>query len=1019
MGAKLFSFIRSRLLLAVTFVVCGFFIAGSIFATIGGVIPTFGGESISADTNSTTGSGAWTSLIGPYFTETATGQIGGAAFPRGDNENFIYLNAPAGFEFDDSSPINVLVTNTGSPTQTDYFNDLPSGSLIPVTVVDGEGTACNHGPKTRIKLIMTGRTANGALATLEWKGVKVRPTGATGNGKITICSSRVGITSVDGSATGTSFGLLNEVIGKTARAIITASKTTISAVADSTTLTISNISDISGNLVTGPALDLQAKDSLGNSLGTLSNCSTVTAGQETCTFSSTKPGTVILSVSGVTLTGDTSIVINAGPISIANSTISATPTSVEADSVSVSTITVTAKDANNNLLSGKTVVLSVLPNTDNILTQPSVPTDENGVAVGTLASTKPASKTVSASIDGTKITGTISIDFISGSPVSATLTANPKTFANNNGHSTITISNIIDEFGNAMVTGPVLDLKSDLDGTTISECTSILNSTATCKLTSTKTGTTNLSITGLQINEGSDTSVAITPGWTTHYVLEANPSTVTYPNTTEIKVTAKDINENTNTNENTASVFILADNGGVLADNPVTFTGGVATTTLSRNDDSNGSVHISISSTMPSNSIVVIFSKSNDVPPVISSHADVIAEATSAQGATVSYILPTASDDVDGSVFVSCKNASGLLFPIGETTITCTAKDSQGNTATSSFKIIVQDTTAPVISLTGASTQKIVLEVEYAELGASATDAVDGTDEVVIDSKSVDTKTAGSYTVTYTATDSANNVSTKTRTVEVVDPKTFAIEAPADITQKIGEGDTAITTIADLGTPTILNAIDDKATLINDAPVDGFPAGETIVTWTATDGDLTATATQKINIIPTTLHLDGAPQMQKFIATPGGDFDQGWQWVFNITVPDDKTQLSLSFDDWANSATTDKIPVYDDTNSEGNVRFYSLQSQDNKVATSAKIISGSKTAIMAKSTGIEQSPDIITVSDDLDANTLGKQIQVTVDAKIPAAVVQGSYFTNYDIQASKPDAGVCRLGLGLCKVNPL
>lgn len=76
-------------------------------------------------------------------------------------------------------------------------------------------------------------------------------------------------------------------------------------------------------------------------------------------------------------------------------------------------------------------------------------------------------------------------------------------------------------------------------------------------------------------------------------------------------------------------------------------------------------------------------------PPAIALHPDVTATATSTSGAPVSYTLPTVTDAVDKAVVVSCTPASGATFPIGTTTVTCTARDASGNTATSTFRVTV------------------------------------------------------------------------------------------------------------------------------------------------------------------------------------------------------------------------------------------------------------------------------------------------------------------------------------------
>jgi hypothetical protein len=76
------------------------------------------------------------------------------------------------------------------------------------------------------------------------------------------------------------------------------------------------------------------------------------------------------------------------------------------------------------------------------------------------------------------------------------------------------------------------------------------------------------------------------------------------------------------------------------------------------------------------------------------------------------------------------------------------------------------DTTAPVITLKGNNPISVTLGQEYIDAGATAIDNVDGTLPVEIDNP-VDSNTVGTYTVKYSAIDSAGNSSTLTRTVIV------------------------------------------------------------------------------------------------------------------------------------------------------------------------------------------------------------------------------------------------------------
>jgi HYR domain-containing protein len=79
----------------------------------------------------------------------------------------------------------------------------------------------------------------------------------------------------------------------------------------------------------------------------------------------------------------------------------------------------------------------------------------------------------------------------------------------------------------------------------------------------------------------------------------------------------------------------------------------------------------------------------SNVPPNIS------VEANGPSGSAVNYTLPTAVDDQDGPVPVTCNPESGSLFPLGDSTVTCTATDSVGNPGQATFTVTVQDTTPP------------------------------------------------------------------------------------------------------------------------------------------------------------------------------------------------------------------------------------------------------------------------------------------------------------------------------------
>ncbi len=79
--------------------------------------------------------------------------------------------------------------------------------------------------------------------------------------------------------------------------------------------------------------------------------------------------------------------------------------------------------------------------------------------------------------------------------------------------------------------------------------------------------------------------------------------------------------------------------------------------------------------------------------PAITCPANISAVADMTQGMTlgtvVNYTTPTPTDNCPGSITTTCAPASGSFFPVGTTTVTCTATDPAGNAGTCSFMVTV------------------------------------------------------------------------------------------------------------------------------------------------------------------------------------------------------------------------------------------------------------------------------------------------------------------------------------------
>ena len=96
-----------------------------------------------------------------------------------------------------------------------------------------------------------------------------------------------------------------------------------------------------------------------------------------------------------------------------------------------------------------------------------------------------------------------------------------------------------------------------------------------------------------------------------------------------------------------------------------------------------------------------LYSQTQDTtPPVLSLPGTITVDATSPAGAVVTYtVTATDPDDPPSQLTITCTPASGSTFPIGITTVNCTASDPAGNSSTGSFQVVVKGAPAQVSDL--------------------------------------------------------------------------------------------------------------------------------------------------------------------------------------------------------------------------------------------------------------------------------------------------------------------------------
>jgi Bacterial Ig-like domain (group 1)/Filamin/ABP280 repeat len=114
---------------------------------------------------------------------------------------------------------------------------------------------------------------------------------------------------------------------------------------------------------------------------------------------------------------------SAGGVSASESEVEASPATITASSgASATTITVRVRDQFGNPVAGVAVALAA-DGTGNTLTQPSAPTDANGVATGRLSATAAGARSVTATANGIELDQVASVTVQAGAPSAATSTA--------------------------------------------------------------------------------------------------------------------------------------------------------------------------------------------------------------------------------------------------------------------------------------------------------------------------------------------------------------------------------------------------------------------------------------------------------------------------------------------------------------------------------------------------------------------------------------------------------------------
>ncbi len=116
-------------------------------------------------------------------------------------------------------------------------------------------------------------------------------------------------------------------------------------------------------------------------------------------------------------------------------------------------------------------------------------------------------------------------------------------------------------------------------------------------------------------------------------------------------------------------------------------------------------------------------------------------------------------------------------------------------------------------------------------------------------------------------------------------------------------------------------------------------------------------------------------------AVADGTFANGWEYVFNITIPTNESNLAMKFFDWSQTGGAGTIAT------ANNMRISSAQA-DNAGAT-----------VLVTAANVYTIPALHMIV-DLDPALDGIQTKIIVEVAVPTGTINGAYTTSYGVQTN-------------------
>lgn len=275
----------------------------------------------------------------------------------------------------------------------------------------------------------------------------------------------------------------------------------------------------------------------------------------------------------------------------------------------------------------------------------------------------------------------------------------------------------------------------------------------------------------------------------------------------------------------------------VTSDAPAVFPLGITTVQFKATDASGNTAKATITITVR-----------DTTPPVLSNvPAPLTLELTDPNGMPVTLAMPTATDICDAAPRVS--SDAPALFHLGVTTVTFTATDASGNSATATTTVSIVDTTAPTLANVPAP-----ITVEQTNRDGTPValpmPMVSDLSDAIVTSDAPAVFPLGVTTVHFSAVDSSGNTATASTTVTVQDTTPPALASvPSPLTLELSS---ASGTPFTLPMPTATDICDAAPKVTSNAPA-VFPTGVTTVVFTATDASgNSASASTTVTVQDTT-----------------------------------------------------------------------------------------------------------------------------------------------------------------------